>query len=203
MAKKALKALKALKSLKGAGIGETIYDSAATFGRIMAFVRMVTGSIIGIVMIAVGIYLVRNKAAQSVNTTAEVATAECKTVEVGTPKKPRSTVRCDLTVTYTVNGKQLTTPLTDEGTSYSKGSIVNIQYNPDNPSDIRLKQAANKTVGIILIVIGLVIMLGSIIWFIITLKYKIAAAGEAAMTVGSWMTPNSPNSSYDNSSNVW
>jgi hypothetical protein len=59
-----------------------------------------------------------------------------------------------------VNGKDYKT-FTLNG-SYIESQMVEIQYNPDNRSDIRSLAPQNKTIGIWLIVIGLIIMMGTI-----------------------------------------
>jgi hypothetical protein len=49
-------------------------------------------------------------------------------------------------------------------------------------------QSNNKGVGIIFLLIGLLIFIGSIVWFIITLQYKVAAAATGALTAVNWTT---------------
>lgn len=182
MAKKAA----AMKGMKGAGFANVAYDSAATFGRIIAFFKMIAGVIIGIVLISIGIYLVTHKAPQSVPLIATIKSATCAVVNTGTDKKPSTTNQCDLMVSYTVGGKEYTTPLTTQGPVQVKGASIDIQYNPENPNDIREKTVSNKSIGIVLILVGIVIMAIAIIWFWITMTYKVAAAAETGMTVAGW-----------------
>ena len=168
----------------GGGLGETVYDSAATFGRIMAFFGMLSGCVIGIILISFGVYLMRHKASQTEDVMAKIVDSKCTIVQTGTDKQPSQTTQCNMNVSYTVSGKEYKTNLVTSGRNYAPNELISIQYNPNNPSDIREKTAANKTIGIVLLLVGLGIIVISIVWFIITLKYKIAAAGQAAYTVG-------------------
>lgn len=182
--------------MKGAGFANVAYDSAATFGRVIAFFKMIVAIIVGIAMITIGIYLIRYKVKQSVNTTSVIESAKCTLVNSGTDKRPSSTNQCDLVVVYTVDGKEYKTQLTTQGPVQTKGNTIDIQYNPENPNDIIQKTVSNKTIGIWLIVIGIVIMAIAIIWFWITMTYKVAAAAQTAMTATGWAFGNN-NSSID------
>lgn len=179
---------------KGAGFGETAYDAAATFGRVVAFLKMLLGIIIGIVLTVIGVVLIRQKDTY-VKTTGKVREPKCQTL-TEKDSKGRSTqrVECTSKIEYTVNSKNYSGSLI-LNYSVAEGQTVDIQYNPENPNDIRQPQVKPKTVGIILIVIGLVIMFGTVIWFILALRYKVVAAGTGAATAVSWtasaLTPSS------------
>ena len=168
----------------GGGLGETVYDSAATFGRIMAFFGMLSGCVVGIILLSIGIYLMRHKASQTEESMAKIVDSKCTIIQTGTDKQPSQTTQCNMIVSYKVSGKEYKTNLVTNGRNYALNETISIQYNPNNPSDIREKAPTNKTIGIVLLLVGLGVMIVSIVWFIITLKYKIAAAGQAAYTVG-------------------
>lgn len=174
------------KSLKGSGFANTAYDATATFGRVVAFFKMLTGIFFGIVFVVIGVWLVKSKSVYTQSVMTKVTQPKCNT-STTTDSNGRSTTQtqCNAVIEYNVNGKDFKTPFTLNG-SYAENQVVEMQYNPDNPSDIRSPAPQNKTIGIWLIVIGLAIMIGTIIWFILTLKYKIIAAGTGAYTAVDW-----------------
>jgi hypothetical protein len=56
------------------------------------------------------------------------------------------------------------------------------------PDSSKPNQTNNKGLGIIFILVGLLAFIGSIVWFIITLRYKVAAAATGAVTAVDWTT---------------
>jgi len=181
--------MKVKKSIiKGAGFANTAYDATATFGRVVAFFKMLTGIFFGVVFIIIGVWLIKNKSVHTQTVLTKVTQPKCNTYTT-TDSNGRSTTQtqCNAILEYQVAGKDYKTPFTLNG-SYVENQMANMQYNPDNPSDIRSPAPQNKTIGIWLIVIGLAIMIGATIWFILTLKYKIIAAGTGAYTAIDWTT---------------
>lgn len=176
------------KTMKGGDFANTAYDATATFGRVVAFFKMLTGVFFGIVFIAIGVWLIKTKPVYTQSIMTKVTQPKCNTSTI-TDSQGRSTTQtqCNAVLEYNVNGKDFKTSFTLNG-SYAENQMVEMQYNPDNPSDIRAPAPQNKTVGIWLIVIGLAIMIGTTVWFILTLKYKIVAAGTGAYTAVDWTT---------------
>lgn len=174
--------------IKGSGFADSAYDATATFGRVVAFFKMLTGIFFGVVLIIIGIWLIKNKSVHTQSILTKVTQPKCNTYTT-TDSNGRSTTQtqCNATLEYQVAGKDYKTPFTLNG-CYAENQMVQLQYNPDNPSDIRSPAPQNKTIGIWLIIIGLAIMIGTIVWFILTLKYKIIAAGTGAYTAVDWTT---------------
>lgn len=176
------------KITKGGDFANTAYDATATFGRVVAFFKMLTGIFFGVIFMVIGIWLIKTKPVYTQSVTTKVTQPKCNTVTT-TDSKGHSTTQtqCNVVLEYNVNGKDFKTPFTLNG-AYAENQMVEMQYNPDNPSDIRSPTPQNKTIGIWLIFIGLAIMIGTTIWFILTLKYKIVAAGTGAYTAVDWTT---------------
>lgn len=70
------------------------------------------------------------------------------------------------------------------GTIFIIIGVIAIRAKPD-PND---KNKNGKGLGIIFILVGLLAFIGSIVWFIITLRYKVAAAATGAVTAVDWTT---------------
>lgn len=182
------KILRSKKILNGSGFAESAYDAAATFGRVVAFFKMLVGIVVGIVLIAIGIWLIRKKSVYTEKVLTKVTQPKCNTTTTTDSKGRSSTqTKCSVTLEYKINDKDYKTPITLYG-SYIENQMIEMQYNPNNPNDIRSPAPQNKTIGIVLILIGLAIMIGTTIWFILTLKYQIIAAGTGAYTAVDWTT---------------
>lgn len=71
------------------------------------------------------------------------------------------------------------------GTIFIIIGVMAMRAKPD-PND---KNKSNgKGLGLIFILVGLLVFIGSIAWFIITLRYKVAAAATGAVTAVDWTT---------------
>jgi hypothetical protein len=168
------KIMKKTTGRKGGGIGDDLYDGAATFGRFMATVWLVIGTIIGLVLLGISLYLLLTPPKYSEHTTAKVIEAKCDRVPTG---DSRGMVNdCLLKIEYTVDDKHIVKDYNSKSsTYYSVGSELKIRYNPDNPEDFTTA-ISRKVVGWILLAIGLVIMVISwVSWWIVT-SFKFAAA---------------------------
>lgn len=170
----------------GGDFVNSAYNATATFGRVVAFMKMLLGVFVGIVSLIIGIVLIRSKRIYTAKTVGKVTAPKCTTNTVYDSKNRATTsTLCSVKLVYNVNEKEYTTAF-DIPYSVAEGQTIEIQFNPENPSDIRLPQPENKTIGIILIIVGLLFMFATIVWFILTLKYKIVAAGTGAYTAADW-----------------
>ena len=141
------------------------YDATATFGRIMSYFQLIGGIIFGIIFIVVGVVIMRKPPLKG--------SGQAKVIKVSCTGTNNS--QCNATVQFVgSDGKQYTSTI--QG-SYSVGQMVNINYDPSAPSDsIAAGGMSNKTGGIIFLVVGILVLLGAIVWFYIVQKYKAAAA---------------------------
>lgn len=64
--------------------------------------------------------------------------------------------------------------------------IIGVMVFRAKPDPNSKNQSSGKGLGMIFILIGLLIFIGSIAWFIITLRYKVAAAATGAVTAVGW-----------------
>ena len=164
-------------------LSQQIYDSTADFGVFMALLGLIGASVIGFIMFCVGIYLIFTNGTHSKKTQANVMNSKC---DIYKDNKNRTHKDCNTTLQYTVNGKEYENTL-QTSKLQSKGTSVEILYNPENPSDSVMKTGARRIVAYILIGVSLLIVAGAIIRYYIVKNYKVAAAatgvGEAASIV--------------------
>lgn len=157
-------------------LAEEIYDGAASFGIFMSLIGLIIGSIIGICLIAGGIYFCMKKNVYTSNTIATVKSISCHDV---TSTDGRNQVQtnniCNMTITYEVNNKIITNQL-NTNIHYSVNDTFTILYNPSNPNEIAEFISNWKILGGVLIGFGIFIIGGVILQYYIVRRYKFAAA---------------------------
>mgnify|MGYP003980046695 FL=1 len=155
-------------------MGDKIVGGVEGFGRFWAEFSAIFATIIGIGMIIGGIFALIHKTTHTKLTQGTIQTAACTT--------NANEVDCDLTITYSVNGKSY--PLSANTTgmiNWKTAEKIHGYYNPNDPIDAGLSINNTKILGWVLIGIALFLIIGS--WFTVWLvnKYKWAAFGEGAL----------------------
>lgn len=168
-----------MSQLKGSGVGEDIYDAAATYGRVKTMIAGIIASIIALGLIFWGVKLRNTKETYSASTTAVIVTPNCSTSSYVANGRLQTSISCILDISYNVNGTDYVTKLNTGGRTYAPGEQINIRYNPLLPADITINPT-NKTAGTIIMVIGIIIILLSLLAWYITSKSKLGASFVAA-----------------------
>ena len=132
-----------------------IYSGLANYGVLTAWASAVLITIVGIVMIVFGSIKVSKGSLDS--TTGKVTEIFDQTVKID----------------YTVDNQQYSSPFPNK--SYTLNENITVYYNPKNPIIAQLNPGKN-TVGIILIVCGVIFPLLSWLWLYIVRRSKFAAA---------------------------
>ena len=161
---------------------KTITTGLASVGRIESTISLVVAIIIGIIALAVGIYLITQNQNNTANVTGTVTGGQCSMVR-GT--KGSISYNCNLTVTYTVNNVVYTQPVSGSTTQqYVIGNTVNLSYNVNKPSVVQFKSAVSAhTAGYILIAVGVCCLLFGGLKYYFIHKSKTLAALDGLGTV--------------------
>jgi hypothetical protein len=158
------------------GLGDEIYSGAAEVGQIRTTIGLVIGSIIGLIFIAVGIYLEffdKNKHTKDILAT--VVDANCTSVAT----RDNVNINCALNIKYTVDGKEYKGFVNTNDTTHVKDNIIRVYIDPANPSDVSMQSlSADKTMGIFIIIFGLVAIGISVFSWWLSRRYKFFAAAE-------------------------
>jgi len=165
-------------------LGKDIYSGAAAYGQFNAFIGLIFGFIIGVILISIGTYLiVTNKGHyQSVNGVIlnDPSPPSC-TAGSTTPNTPPS-YSCDIWVQYVINNQTEKKRLmsTNNNSPLVAGNSVTLYYDPSNPNDTLTTNNPTdlKILAWGFIVFGIILMIGSVISFYVTRKYKFAAAAQ-------------------------
>lgn len=159
-------------------LGSEIYSGTATFGKIRAIIGVIFGTIIGIIMIIIGIYMISKKNKYTEKIKGKVTNyPDCNKHT----DKNTTSYECNVNVSYIIDGKtyNLKDKHTDTYIKYTKNKQIDVYYNPKNPSDGSLASDDERRFGWIVLVIGIFVLLGSWIslWFIMHYKFMAALYG--------------------------
>lgn len=167
-------------------IGHQIYGGAATYGKIRTGLNTAFVTVLGVIMIIIGIIISR-KQPKLTNTTTGIIISDpiCNSYS----DKDMVKWRCDIQVSYKVGGVEYRTNLfTNDLVKYSKGQSVTVYYNPEFPGNGNLFSDNIKPIGYVILVLGILILIGSWVWLFIVFKFKVAAAATGATSFAGDLT---------------
>lgn len=159
----------------GGGVGENIYDAAASYGRIKTSITSVVMVFIALLCVFFGIKVMVSKDAYSGKARATVVNPDCRDFTNSGGKG----VQCALDVTYTVDGRTFKKVIDESGRNYKAGDVLEIRYNPLNPIETTTSWT-KLAIGLIIIVVGILLALFAWLSWMITQKSKFGASLVAA-----------------------
>lgn len=152
----------------------TFGSALALYGRIEAVIGGVVGFIIGIILIVVGYFMLKDSA----STAGTITSVQCH------PDQHGNNYDCTANVQITVDGRTYISPLVETRQKpFYNGESVLVHYDPDNPSDMTIGTGDNKlwSYGFIGVGVLLVIVMPLIAYF--SIKSKTFAMVEGAADV--------------------
>jgi hypothetical protein len=160
---------------------DTLYNGAATVGRIKAYGGVVVATIVGIILIIAGVIVAIQPASK--NTVAATGTVSavtsCAAVAGDTPAQ----YACALQVSYTYSGTGYSEALSiTSPTSYAVNDSIAILIDPNTPTSIT-NTAGISTVLIGVVLIGLALLIMGLSWLTLYLTRK-SKAFSALQGVG-------------------
>lgn len=160
---------------KGGDIAQDAYDATASFGLFMAFIQAIGVTLISLLAIGIGIYLVSMKSAYQGTTMATITNSKCTTINQGT--------KCVIDYEYTVNNKKYSRTGSEVQGAYVTGNKVKVSYDTSNPDNHSVLPINWKFIGWICIIIGFIMVIVAWLWFYIANTYKVAAAATGVGTI--------------------
>lgn len=169
-----------------ANLGEDLYSGAAAYGKFQAGLGLVLGTIIGIIMVIVGISLANRAVSLTGKSEAILSDVVCN--QIGTRSNDSKNVEnvydCQFNIKYKVNDIEYTKHiLTHNSVQHYNSESLTIYYNPDHPDDAQLNSDDTYALGYVLVAGGIVLVLGSWLWFYIATRFKFAAAAGAVRSI--------------------
>ena len=169
-------------STENQGIGQTLYQDAASLGRFKALVTLILGSVICVVLVLLGVYK-KMYYRYTVSTTATISqVTNCMNIA---PKNPDSVYECTVALSYKIGDKSYEHPSFNalNKKAYVNGDKITIYIDPSNPQDFSTKtKEQNSSDGTILIVIGILILLSAYLFYWLSNRYTLFAAAEGTGT---------------------
>jgi hypothetical protein len=178
------------------GIGDEMYTGASELGKFYAIISLIICSIIFIICLIYGRFLISKKTKYSETVKAKILTSSsppsnCLQYD-STVTRDKSTVvvkkyKCELTISFTLKDKSgvetsyVSKVSSDTEIDYSKIPEIKIYYDPTNPVDCSMSSDDTKAFGWILIVIGFFVIIGSFINYYLTQKYKFFSSASGLM----------------------
>lgn len=158
------------------GSDDQIYTGVATFGVIMSDIKAVVGSIVGIIMIIIGIFFMFKKSFRTNTLVGTIKTSNCSEII----ENNNINYNCDFSVEYNINGKIQSKPFTDTNSykKYTVNDTITLWYDPNNNTNIGIMSDNLHSLGIGLIILGIIIIIFSILLAYLSNKYKPVAAAE-------------------------
>ena len=170
------------------GLVDDVYSGAASYGIFRALLSAIGGTIIGILLIWLGVYIVKlpdKTSIQGIITQVNGATGPSATCPYSLINKSIS-YSCQYTVEYVYQGQKYTQNLSYNGpTPYSIGQPITVYVISDNPQDASFSQGAPSGIGWALIVFGAFVIGGGWFMYWASKKWKIVAAAQGAQGIAS------------------
>jgi hypothetical protein len=163
----------------------TIYTGASDFGQWTALLSAFLATLIGLLAIGVGIYLLVEDSLRTQKVQGTVESVTCSGTTSSTTSSSTSSGSCLIDVRYVVQRKTFTRKFAvDNPTTLQKGSTVTLFVDPKDPQDnvvLDIGNANNNAASIaggVLIGVGLLILIVGWIVYYLTRRYKFFAAAE-------------------------
>jgi len=161
-------------SSNSSSIASEIYSGTAEFGKIWALISAVIATIISIIMIIIGIYILTLKS-KDTKVSATIIKINNSTTNVCDEKD----FNCTITISYIYNNRQQTRNINKpkQNQVYKVGDSIDV-YIDDKSSVATQKDVPPKMMGFVLLITSVIILVSSWFWYWASKKYKPVAAAE-------------------------
>jgi hypothetical protein len=167
------------------GIGQTLYDDAASLGRIKSLIGLVVCAFIAVILIFVGFAKINTS-----NPHTDMVDATITQLTGCTTSDPKQTSQCTVALQYTIDGKQYTNasfPVTGKGQDMPYvNKVITVYSDHANPKSISATSASDeRQMGWSLIFTAFVIVgIAYFIWWL-SHRYQFFAAAEGVSAITS------------------
>lgn len=162
--------------------GENLFKGTATLGHFYSKIGLGIGSIISILLLIGGIYLLTTNQNNLIDTSAKIKSSNCTKNNI-TKNNKEIIYNCDLDVLYIVEGKEYNNRINLNTENNNNTGDIMITYDKNDPNKVTRQIFRNKYTGIIMIIFSVIIFGGSYLNYYITGNYEIAAAAQGVSTI--------------------
>ena len=157
------------------------YETTAGIGKVYSVLSTIFGTLILLIFLFVGIWMVRKNKHFTGSTQGTVKEAKCNT------DKDNKTI-CVVTIEYTVNNKKYTKTYTSSDI-VNKNDIVSVRFDPANPNSFEAGSSL-KWLGWIFIIASIAFILMIWAWLVFTLFFKPVAAATGVAAIADFAIPD-------------
>ena len=163
------------------GLGDDIYEGTASFGVFYALISAVIGTLVGVVMLGIGIWMVSRKKRTESITKGKItqidrsSTGQCEKIGGS------NNYSCEIQVSFDYSGKSYEKFAQYTGNiMYKIGQVIDVYVIDGNPDNIDLQKSEPKWIGWVLIGLGVFFAVAGWFWYWASRRWKIVAAAEGA-----------------------
>jgi len=161
---------------KDKSLGEDIYSGTASFGKLWAVIQAVFVTILGILMIILGIYIIMHRSNMKSITGNVLGPSSCFN-KISNGENYRM---CTTKIEYEIDGELYKKEISTGSSEFSKGkNNITIWYSPVKPDNPEYDPAPVWS-GWVIILTSVLIILASWFWVWLTRKYEVVAAAKGA-----------------------
>jgi hypothetical protein len=164
-----------------------IYDGLSDLGLFKADLGMIIGLIIGLILIVLGIYLmVYDEDHKYLRITGQITQPNCvkSSTTYDEYGKQTDSYKCNLNVTYQINGKTYSRKIYVSGTNnYINDEPISLMVMKDNHEDVQVAYMNRTTLASILFIVSILLIGICYLNFYVTHNYKVFSASQGANTI--------------------
>lgn len=160
---------------KEKSVGKDIYSSTASFGKLWAVIQAVIVTILGIVMVIVGVYIIIHRSNMK-NVTGNVLKQSSCINKMSNGETYRV---CNTKVKYEIEDEEYTKEISTGTSEFETDGDIQLWYSPVKPDKPEYDPAPTWS-GWMIIIISILVILSSWFWVWLTRKYEVVAAAKGA-----------------------
>jgi hypothetical protein len=162
--------------VKGESLGNKVYSNTASFGKLWAVIQAVIATIVGIIMIIVGAYIIKHRS-DMISINGSVIEKSLCVTKMNNGETYRM---CKTKIEYEIDSKKYTKEISTGTSDFEKGDDnIPIWYSPVEPGKPEYDPAPTWS-GWMIIIISILVVLGSWFWVWLTRKYEVVAVAKGA-----------------------
>ena len=160
-------------------ISNTLYTDSAKLGNLKSIFVLISAAIVAVILISISLMKFTSPNVY-LPIKGTIVNTNCTNDTVN--NKPA--FNCILDVSYSIdNTKHKSTLVTNSSNAYENEQSIDIEYNKENLTDIRIPALSNTATGSILLSFAVLALAGAYLNYYLTTNYKLYASAQGAQTV--------------------
>lgn len=155
---------------------DKLYEDAAKFGIVTSNIYAIIGTVVGVLMIIGGIYIVLTKVYRTAQVDGSIKNCTCNVQRTSTKNGYSTSYNCNFDVYYSINSVENNKHFnTNSSVTYADNQKITLYYDPNDITNIEINRDNIHIIGWILIGIAIFIIVASWVRVYIVNKSKFGA----------------------------